>query len=477
MEGQRCLKLFWLRRYRPDLAAAPDKQTLHLFETGRIVGEIARKLFPEGIMIGVGSFQKLVVDTETALKMKSPYYYEAAFESEGMRCRTDILCSKNNTLNIKEVKMCSKVKDENIKDVAFQAYCIERAGHEVDRLSLVHVNNGYIRQDKIKPEGLLVEEDITAEVKVEIPNVPGKLKNLISMLESPEPPKIIIGPQCIAPGKCPYFDLCHAEIIKDSIYYLPNGTRKIPELVGAGIIKLSDVPITADLTSRQAAAVKSAILRTPVVNVAEIQQFLQQLTNPIYYLDFETIAPSIPAFDGASPYEKIPFQYSLHVQAHEDKLQHFEFLPENSADPRQSLLMALLDRLGNRGSIICWNMAFEKSVLKNLGCHYSQYQERIQSLQDRFVDLMVPFKSGLYVDYRFCGSSSLKKVLPILCPELAYDDLQIQHGDDASLVYQKFIEGAMSESEWIKLRPHMLAYCGLDTYGMVEIFNVLKNCL
>jgi hypothetical protein len=476
MEGLRCPKLFWLRRHRAHLAAAPDQQSLHIFDVGHTVGRFARELYPGGHMIPMGSYGRLVIDTETALAQHNSYYYEPAFEAAGLRCRLDIFCCKNggNAWELKEVKMCSRVKPENIQDVAFQGYCVEQSGYHVDRFSLIYVNTSYILEGKIEPQKFLLEEDITAAVTPEIPRVVTKLKNLLATFEQPDPPAILIGTHCSSPGKCPYWDLCHSQIKEDSVYNLPNGNHRVPELLAAGITRLSDIPTTKDLTSRQVSTVQSAKVLQAVVDVEEIRGFLQKLSYPHFYLDFETIAPCVPTFQGTSPCEKVPFQYSLHVQKERDaELQHYQFLPENKGDPRYPLLKELLVNLGDKGSIIAWNMSFEKSVLQKLVKQFPEFGESISSLQRRFTDLMVPFKNGAVVDYRFCGSASLKKVLPVLCPSLSYDNLAIQHGDDSSLIYQKYVVEAMPELEWARLRPDMLAYCERDTFGMVEILRVL----
>ncbi len=52
-------------------------------------------------------------------------------------------------------------------------------------------------------------------------------------------------------------------------------------------------------------------------------------------------------------------------------------------------------------------------------------------LNNRIVDLMHPFSKGLYVDAAFGGSASIKKVLPVLVPELDYSELAIQDGSEA----------------------------------------------
>ena len=44
-----------------------------------------------------------------------------------------------------------------------------------------------------------------------------------------------------------------------------------------------------------------------------IRLLLDRLKHPLYYLDFETVEPPIPAYDGMRPYGTVPFQFSLHI--------------------------------------------------------------------------------------------------------------------------------------------------------------------
>ncbi len=94
---------------------------------------------------------------------------------------------------------------------------------------------------------------------------------------------------------------------------------------------------------------------------------------------------------------------------------------------------------------------------------------------EKLVDLIVPFRSGDYTDHRFEGSASLKKVLPVLVPALSYDNLSIQDGDEASLLFQKYAEGQMTQNGWTAARSDLLVYCELDTLAMVEILHVLQS--
>jgi hypothetical protein len=64
-------------------------------------------------------------------------------------------------------------------------------------------------------------------------------------------------------------------------------------------------------------------------------------------------------------------------------------------------------------------------------------------------------------------------------PHLSYQSLEIQKGDEAAFLYERFLENDFSEHEWNQSRRSLLDYCGMDTRGMVEIteslFNVAKG--
>ena len=60
---------------------------------------------------------------------------------------------------------------------------------------------------------------------------------------------------------------------------------------------------------------------------------LDELEHPIYFPDFESVSVAVPLFDGNSPWEKLVFQYSLHIMNEDGKVQHAEYLHEEVTDP------------------------------------------------------------------------------------------------------------------------------------------------
>jgi len=481
MDGLRCPRLLWLEINRPELADPLDEQSKYLLEMGHRVEEYARQVFPGGLLIGnghSGSFAQSLEETELAMKSEWPFLYEAAFASETMRCRIDILnrTCRNRWL-LAEVKMSSQVKPEFLDDIAFQISCMREAGYAVDKSYLVHIYNQYVRNGEIEPAKMFTSVELTEKVAAKAIIVPARVNQLLGLLYKGIEPRANLGTRCKDPGKCRFYQYCHSGIPEGSVYELPYGGKLIPELLAKGITKLVDIPPTTPLSERQRALVQSAKTGKAVINVRAIKEFLGQFKyRRLCLLDFEGLGSHnpLPNFQNSAPYERIPFQFSLHVQETKNgELTHYEFLPETRDDPRPRLCEALLDFLGTSGSIIAWNASYEKSVLSTLSVRFPKYSERIKALQDRFVDLMIPFRSGAYTDYRCHGSASIKKVLPILVPNLSYGDLNIAQGDVASLKFQKYIDGQISDVEWKATMKDMLRYCSLDSQAMVEILNVL----
>jgi hypothetical protein len=194
----------------------------------------------------------------------------------------------------------------------------------------------------------------------------------------------------------------------------------------------------------------------------------------LYFFDFETIMPGIPEFDDSKPYQQIPFQYSLHIQRTPgSELEHYKFLGDGINDPRPDLMRAMIRELGNTGNIICYNMTFERSRIKELAKLFPQYEKELLAINERVVDLMVPFAKRWYYHPNFKGSYSIKTVLPVLIPELRYSDLEIKEGGTASLVYSQ-LKGMDGDTAALK-RDHLLEYCKMDTLAMVKIFEFIKE--
>ena len=97
------------------------------------------------------------------------------------------------------------------------------------------------------------------------------------------------------------------------------------------------------------------------------------------------------------------------------------------------------------------------------------------ALIPRFVDSMMPFKKKYYCHPGFCDSYSLKNVLPVLVPALDYKNMVVSKAEDAFLAFHAYVERKIDDAGWEMAQMGLLAYCGLDTAGMVAILAILKG--
>jgi hypothetical protein len=273
------------------------------------------------------------------------------------------------------------------------------------------------------------------------------------------------------------YDALHGPRGHDSVLNLP-GVR--PNLIGrledAGIASIADIPDDFDLTPTQTALVALVKSGVPSIDGEKIRTFLDQLTYPLYFLDYETFTDAVPVFDGTRPWQQVPFQYSLHIQhAPGAELEHREFLHTEASNPVPALLRELHSDIGDRGSIIVWYDAFETGRNSEMGVMSPEHAAFLDDLNARTVDLRDPFKNGWYSDGRFLGSSSIKKVLPVLVPDLSYDALRIQDGSNAQLQWMDVVlNGALPEQRE-RVFDDLRRYCHLDTLAMVRIFQHLSQ--
>jgi hypothetical protein len=212
----------------------------------------------------------------------------------------------------------------------------------------------------------------------------------------------------------------------------------------------------------------------PQINRDAIHGFLDTLTYPLYYLDFETFNPAIPPYDGTQPYHQIPYQYSLHrKQSPTSELEHTGFLAEATIDPRLPLIQALLRETVDPGDVIVYS-GFESGIIKNLAKQFPEFAVDLVSLDGRLRDLMQPFKDRAYFTPEMQGRYSIKYVLPALVPDLSYEGMAIADGGAAMRAYYELREE--TDSECIRqIREDLWEYCKLDSLAMVRILEKLET--
>jgi hypothetical protein len=476
-----CPKALWLYKFRPELKPKETDPALQRrFDEGYYVESFAYQLFPGGVNAEEDDdLAKTISNTTRLLQEKPPAIFQAAVSSGGLFCKSDIIVynAKSKKWDIYEVKSSTGVKDVHLPDLAFQKLCFEQAGVAIGRTYLVHINNEYVRQGEIAPDQLLTITNITWEVDELLPDTRLNIKDAQKVYALKAEPQARILKQCSSPYECDFIEYCWKDVPPESIYDLAGklSEENISLLLDQGIIKLKDIPeamVTSARARRHYQAVKTDQIH---IDKQAIKEELSQLKYPLYFLDYETFSPAVPLFDGWRPYQPITFQYSLHVQtAPGAPLVHHSFLAKEWQDPSEALAKELRKVIGKKGSVIVWNMSFEKARNSELGERCPEYEAFFNSLNERIVDLMLVFKKGYYVHRGFEGSASLKCVLPVLVPKLSYEELNISEGGTASESWREMIDPETTKAESNAIYNDLLQYCELDTKAMVEILGKLQ---
>ena len=485
VSGNQCEKKLYFDLFRKDLKPEITEEQQALFNTGHRFGELAQRVFPEGIDATLdmnGNWSLAIERTKQWISEGIKTIYEATFSIPGGFAALDILHHENGERWAIEVKSSTSVKEYHLTDASFQYYVMKEAGFPLDKVFIMHINNKYVKEGAIDPTKLFHLEDITEKVIGNQEFVRLKHASLIQLLEAEVEPTVEIGKHCSSPFSCDYMHHCWAHLPENNIFSLNNARGKDWKLYEQGIYAISDIPEGFRLNHRQELQVKGIKNNEEYIDEQKITSFLGQIEGPLYFFDFETINGALPVLDGTSPFEQVPFQHSLHITDSEGTiLEHREFLarPEDfsnpsAVDPRLQLIQQLREDIGDQGSIIAYHASFEKTRLVDLAKSFPNEREFIESLLPRFVDLLIPFKSGWYYKPEMGASASIKSVLPAIAPEFSYSDLEIGNGGLASNTFLAMIQNTFEGDQPLTTK-NLLAYCERDTEGMVIIYRHLLN--
>ena len=473
-----CQKCLWLKKHRKDLIPDVSETQQAVFDQGYEVENLAKKLFKKGVE-AEGFYGVAKKHTQEFVKRGEKVIYQATAVTDKISAMADIFVfnSKSKKWDIYEVKSSTQIKkDIHIPDLCFQKIAFEEDGFNIGKTYLVLVDSDYVRNGEVDPKKFLKIEDISNDVENMRSTVLANIPKAIKFMEQKEEPEVRILKQCKKPYECAFMKYCLKDIAPNSVHNLQRiPERKLKELQDMGVSEIENIPEDFPLTDKQENQVMVNKRGEPMIDKKTIQSTLNNLKFPLYFFDYETYSSAIPLLDDTKSYQQICFQYSLHVlDSQEAKAKHYEFLHTESNNPVPKLLSSLVQHIGPKGSVIVWNKGFEMSRNDEMGEMYPEHKKFLKSVNDRVFDLMEIFTQQYYVDKDFKGSCSIKKVLPVIVPELKYSDLEdIQEGTMASLYWYKNIFSNSPEKK--RTIKNLLGYCKLDTWAMVAIYQKLKN--
>ena len=478
--GLQCPKMLWLKKNNPDVF---DDNSVNqsVLDTGSEVGDLAMGLLGDHVEVPYGDLTDMINETERLLELKTPVIAEASFSVDGLFCSVDLLkCIGEREVELYEVKSSTDVKVHFYDDVAFQKYVLTQAGYKVQSCYLVHVNNQYVRHGELDIKQLFSIVNITDEVLNLYPDVERNIERIKEYMQQTEEPLDDIGMHCFEPYACGFWQYCTSHLPKPNVFDVAR-LRKATQFkcYDSGVISFEELNRSDMLAASYYKQIEHELFDyPPYIDAKSIKGFMDKLSYPIYFLDFESFQPAVPLYDNSRPYEQIVFQYSLHyIEEPNGELKHKEFLAYPGTDPRRTLAEQLCSDIPMDVCTTAYNMTFEKGRIKELAELYPDLREHLMNIHDNIQDLMIPFQKKWYYTKAMQGSYSIKYVLPALFPNdpaLDYHNLEgVHNGGEAMDTYAKM--QTMTPEEIEEARGHLLKYCELDTFAMVKIWQRLKE--
>ena len=450
----------------------------------------ARKLFNNGVLIEGNDIKEKTDLTKIHIKKRTNVIFQATVESEGFTAISDVLVKTKDNMSweLYEIKSTTNIKEDNplhkgssnyIKDIAFQNLVCEMNGIEISSCYVIHPNKKELFSHDINNNKFFNIVDVTEKVLLE--------KNIVQkdMFEMKEflAGNISSGCDCLHKGRsnqCDTFNISNPKVPDYSIHDLKSvGQSKatLSELVSNQIFEISSLPADHKiLTNSRKGQFESYIQKKPIYMIDEITEELSKLKWPIQFLDFETYHSVIPIIEGYFSWEKIPFQWSLHSLNENEELKSRDFIVDSiSKDPLEELADELFRNIDLEGTIVVWHESFEKGIFETISEKIPSYKNKVSRVLSNIFDLEKIFKSNMYCDYRTRGSSSLKKITPVLLDDYTYDELEINNGENAFIEWERMVMSNLSDKEKEKIRLNLIDYCNQDTLATYKILNFLRK--
>lgn len=482
---RQCPKRLWLEVHHPELRE-DSSATQASFAIGHGVGAIAQQIYDpwgHGALIDpwTDGFEVAFSQTEKLLQSNQPIF-EAGFRANGALAFADVMLpvqeGRQRYWRMVEVKSSTSVKDYHRDDAAIQAFIARSCGVRLTSIALAHIDTSWVYPGADDYSGLLIESDLTEEAFSRGDEVREWIASAQAVVARKTEPKISTGSQCSSPYACGFHGYCQRQEPQavHPIEWLPGRrSHALQAHIDAnGLLEMQDAP-DALLNARQQRVKAATLDGKAYFDQPGARNALAAHKLPAYFLDFETIQFAVPIWKGTRPYQQVPFQFSVHRLSSTGNLDQIGFLDVSGSDPSRSFAEKLLSACGERGPIFVYNAGFESARISELAQRFPKNAKPLWALNERIVDLL-PIARDHFYDPSQQGSWSIKAVLPALCPELNYADLDsVQDGGMAMQAFQEAIAKETSSQRKEEIERQLLAYCSLDTYAMVRLWAAFSG--
>jgi hypothetical protein len=471
LTSQRCSVKGWFE-FRTEASLSPNEAERFLMEQGQEIGNRAQELYPDGILVVKGDGKSALQITEDLISNPSiETLFEAAFAAGPFTAKADILRREDGRWHVLEVKSkFSNTGDmkELVEDLAYTVFVLRRAGLNVTRASLVLLTRTFRFGDT--SERLFQIIDKTAEVNTRVTEFEKIADGVVRVFFDGARPRAQLVSEC---RECGFFGKqCLGSGLAHTVLEIPNlSSKKLRKLSEIGVIDLSRLPGDFELNELQKRATAAALSNCLAVEPG-LNAVLQSIEWPCHYLDFETVATFLPLYPGYGCHEQVLTQFSIHhCESIDAEPSHSEFLADATQDCQRQLAEALIQKLGDRGTIIVYSN-FEETRIKALQRIFPDLIEPLEAILHRITDLLPIIETNIYHP-NFRGSFSIKQVLPVLVPSLSYKGLSVADGGTAITRFARMAKGDIFGDEVQATRQQLFDYCRMDTLAMFRLHETL----
>jgi len=167
--GLQCSKRLWSEVHAPLESEAADSVA---YINGRAVDRLVQTLSPGTVISRDRGMPAAIAETARVIRAANPpVLYQPAFRAGDFAVIADVLRRSGPNATLVEVKSSTSVKPAHIADVGYQTLVLRNAGMPVDRVLLAYLNREFTLRQAGEYSGLITEQDVTAQVEAELPDI------------------------------------------------------------------------------------------------------------------------------------------------------------------------------------------------------------------------------------------------------------------------------------------------------------------
>lgn len=427
----------------------------------KAVQEDMLKSFPPGRRIQALT-KSAAEETAQLVREGANAIYGAVFTAGSFLCRCDVIVKRGGCYDVYAVRPTDKYTrwiDEVLYDRA------------VMKMSGVPAGGAYICVIDRNASGRDMLLTVDAEGANRQKSVEAKLFRLSEAASRILMPEASLCSKC---ASCAFFPQCF-DAGEDSVFSLKSiPFAKRVQLYASGFRSAADYAKTPGADARAVREIKVRLTDEDVYDKEAIRAFLNNLSFPLGFLDFETMEVFIPNDPVLKPMDTVITQFSYHLIEREGgEIKHFDFIGDGENYPERDAARELTEVISPSHCVLMYSN-YEKVCIDRLIQRLPEYAEKLCEISKRLVDLEKPFEKKLLVNRRMEGKSGLKTVLPALYPgekALDYKYMRIHNGLQAESVYARLPK--MDEEEKRRAVKDLRDYCALDTLAMIKLWEKL----